>query len=175
MRCGNRAILAISALTLVVLSTPSAAVEPDRPYARVGKWQISTARYGIGCVAVYSYRDGEISIGGLKRSSLSMVVVVDRNAFDSRLFRSDGGLDEDDVGGIELVLDDKRWGGDQIKPYGYRGTPGVVVEENQEFLESFVAAPTLKLTERGSVKLIIKLEHAKQAVGKLYECFKKTR
>jgi hypothetical protein len=34
---------------------------------------------------------------------------------------------------------------------------------------------SLKLTERGSVKLVVQLQNNKDAIGKLFECFKLTR
>jgi hypothetical protein len=97
-----------------------------------------------------------------------MIIVVDREKFATNLD------DEVDVNlFIELVLGDRRWG--SLVPYGYRGTPGVVISAGSELLKSFVVAPTLKLTERGALKLVVRLERAKDAMRKLNECFKRTR
>ncbi len=82
--------------------------------------------------------------------------------------------DENDVAhSIELVLDDARWSG--LSPYGYRGTPGIVKSTGNEVLTKLVTAPTLKLTERGSLKLAVPLKNTGQALKKLSECFQKTR
>jgi hypothetical protein len=145
------------------------AVEPDRPYAKVHNWRIYTARFGIGCVAVYPYAGAiwEISIGGEKWDELSLIITAERRKFSGSLD------DESDVLNIELVLDDQRWG--DLSPYGYRGTPGVVVSADKKVLAKLASAPTLKLTERGSLKLMVPLKHTREALIKLAECFKRTR
>src|SRR6516164_1059324 len=61
-------------------------VEPDRLYAKVSNWRISTARFGIGCIAVFPYGSGnEISIGGEKWDALSLIVTLERRKFSGNL------------------------------------------------------------------------------------------
>jgi hypothetical protein len=149
-------------------STRAASVEPDKPYAKVHNWRISTARFGVGCIAVYPYESWtEISVGGEKWDGLSLIVTVERQKFTGSLD------DESNVQFIELVLDDERFGG--LSPYGYRGTPGIIVSADKKVLAKLTIAPTLKLTERGALKLMVPLRDTSEALKKLAECFKRTR
>jgi hypothetical protein len=160
--------LLVATLLLCICPTITFSVEPDRLYAKVHNWRISTARFGIGCIAAYPYGSGdEISIGGEKWDELTLIVTLERRKFSGNLD------DESDVDFIELVLGDERWGG--LEPYGYRGTPGVVLSVNKQILAKLKIAPTLKLTERGSLKLTVPLRNTGEALKKLAECFKRTR
>jgi len=159
---------AFSILCLTFAATNALTVEPDRLYAKVHNWRISTARFGVGCIAVFPYGSRtEISIGGEKWDDLSLIVTLERQKFSGNLD------DESDVNFIELVLDDKRWGG--LEPYGYRGTAGVVLSANKQIVAKLATAPTLKLTERGSLKLKVPLRNTGEALKKLAECFKRNR
>jgi TonB family protein len=141
-------------------------VEPDRLFGAVGEWKISTARFGIGCVAVYSYDDvRSISIGGEAPNKLAIIVEA-----DGRLF--DGGLD-DNVQSIEIVLGN--WRKDDLRPYGYRGTSGVVADFGSALSRAFLEASSLKLTDRGSVKLDVPLKQSKQMMDLLTDCFFKAQ
>jgi hypothetical protein len=143
-------------------------VEPDRPFGAVGDWKISTARYGVGCVAVYDYAPvRSISIGGQKPDQLELTVGSDRKLFTVNLDS------EPYVEGVEFVLGDWRRG--DLRPYGYRGTPGLVAAFDAPLARAFLEAPSLKLTERGAVKLTIPLNEAKRMMGELMACFRKTR
>lgn len=143
-------------------------VEPDRAFDAAGSWKILTARYGVGCIAVYKYEDAySISIGGEKADGLSLVVEAARTLFN-------GGLDaEPYIQDVELVLGESRRG--DLSPYGYRGTPGVVTSFDPALSRAFLESPSLKLTERGSVKLRIPLNHTKEMAEKLSRCFAETR
>jgi hypothetical protein len=168
----TRIFALVATLSLCICPTKTFAepvtVEPDRLYAKVHNWRISTARFGIGCIAVYPYGSGdEISIGGEKWNELTLIVTLERRKFSGNLD------DESDVSFIELVLGDERWGG--LEPYGYRGTPGVVLSVNKQILAKLKIAPTLKLTEGGSLKLTVPLRNTGEALKKLAECFKRTR
>src|SRR5262245_51645675 len=94
---------------------------PDKKLSSVGKWTISTAMYGIGCVAHLTYgpqRD-EFSISGDRFDELTLLITVDPKKFATKL---DGS--EDDVSHVEIALVNDRW---NVEAYGYRGTPGVVL------------------------------------------------
>ena len=144
-------------------------VEPDRPYATVGDWKVSTARWGVGCIAQFEYQsDQSVSIGGETPQKLFLVMEVNRKLFGVDLDN------EDEVETtVELVIGQSR--GLKLSPYGYRGTPGVVAAVDSNFLKSLSSEPSLKLTERGSVKVVVPLRKTKEAVAKLFECFKRTR
>jgi hypothetical protein len=164
--------LLVAILSLCICPTKTFAgpitVEPDRLYAKVHNWRISTARFGVGCIAIFPYGPwNEISIGGEKWDELALIVTLERQKFSGNLD------DESDVNSIELVLDDKRWGG--LDPYGYRGTAGVVLSANKQIVAKLATAPTLKLTERGSLKLKVPLRNTGESLKKLAECFKRTR
>jgi hypothetical protein len=93
--------LLVATLSLCICPTKTFSVEPDRLYAKVHNWRISTARFGIGCIAVYPYGSGdEISIGGEKWNELTLIVTLERRKFSGNLD------DESDVSFIELVLGD---------------------------------------------------------------------
>jgi hypothetical protein len=144
-------------------------VEPDLPYASVGRWKVSTARFGVGCVAQFEYQSGEfVSIGGETLEKMVLLVEVSRKLFNINLD------DEREVeDNIELVIGQNRWS--KLSPYGYRGTPGVTMIVNTDTLNILGKEISLKLTERGSVKLVVQLQNNKDAIGKLFECFKLTR
>ena len=160
-------LISIALSCVCAPETFASLVEPDRLFAKTGNWRISTARFGIGCIAVYPYgSNGELSIGGERWNDLSLILTADRRKFS-------GNLDEEsDVSSIEFVLGDQRWDG--LKPYGYRGTPGVVLSLNKQHIAKLKIAPSLKLTERGSLKLSIPLRNTGAALKKLSECFKRT-
>jgi hypothetical protein len=151
-------------------NTPSIAqVEPDRPYSTVGPWKVSTTRWGVGCVAQFEYQSANfVSIGGETPQKMVLVIEVNRKLF---------GVNLDDEGEVEsfveLVIGQSRW--DKLSPYGYRGTAGVVAAVDSGILKSLSSEPSLKLTERGSVKVVAPLHKTKEAVAKLFECFKRTR
>src|SRR5262245_35741474 len=110
--------IALTVALLAVSALAASAQEPGRLYAKVHNWRISTARFGVGCVAIFPHGSwNDISIGGEKWDELSLLVTLERKKFSGNLD------DESDVEFIELVLDDERWAG--LGPYGYRGTPGV--------------------------------------------------
>jgi hypothetical protein len=143
-------------------------IEADRPFSQIGPWKISTARFGVGCVASAFYdSDHSISIGGETPSKMALVVEADRKLFDADLD------DDDAVDSIELVLSESRVS--KLSPYGYRGTSGVVLPIDKALLQSLSMAPSLKLTERGSLKLFVPLKRTKEAIGKLMECFQRMK
>jgi hypothetical protein len=63
----------------------------------------------------------------------------------------------------------------EMKVTGYRGSSGVVAAFDSTLSRAFLEAPSLKLTERGSVKLYVSLKQAKPMMDKLTDCFVKTR
>lgn len=145
-----------------------ALVEPDRPFATAGDWKISTAKFGVGCVAtLIRNRERSISIGGETPEKLSLVVVADQNLFEGDLNADSG------VGQVELVLGTSRTSG--LRTYGYRGTPGVVATFDAALSRAIMEAPSLKLTEHGSVKLTVPLEQTGAMMAELSDCFVKTR
>jgi len=121
----------------------------------------------LGMKSLLVGKNGANSIGGEKWNELSLLITVERRKFSGDLD------DESDVSFIELVLADKRWGG--LEPYGYRGTPGVVLSASKQVLAKLEIAPTLKLTEHGSLKLTVPLKNTREALKRLAECFKRTR
>jgi hypothetical protein len=143
-------------------------VEPDKAFGAAGEWRVSTAKFGVGCVATLE-RGGErlISIGGETADRLSIVVAAERQLFD-------GDLDSESyVAGMEIVLGTVRKDG--LRPYGYRGTAGVVAPFDATLKPAFAAAASLKLTERGSVKLRIPLDQTPVMMAGLSDCFAKTQ
>jgi hypothetical protein len=72
--------LATEADTAVADPEGRALVEPDKPYAKVHNWRISTARFGVGCIAEYSSTG--ISVGGDKWDKLALLILVERKTFD---------------------------------------------------------------------------------------------
>ena len=133
----------------------------------MGKWQISTARYGVGCVAHFKYNDWrEISLSGENIQHLTLLITVGSEQFDTKL---DGS--EEDTSLIEIALTNMSWG--HVKEYGYRGTPGVVLEIDSAFLNSFISSKAIKVTERGYEKLRIELVEPKAVLAKLAACFKR--
>jgi hypothetical protein len=65
--------------------------------------------------------------------------------------------------------------GGGLSPYGYRGTPGIVISAEKKVLAKLTTAPTLKLTERGALKVEVPLRDTREALKKLAECFERTR
>jgi hypothetical protein len=140
----------------------NAQLEPDKKVFSVGKWTISTARYGIGCVAHLD--DAGLSIGGDTFDKLTLLIEVSSNKFRTKL---DGS--EDDISGIEIALANNRWS--NVQPWGYRGTPGVVLHLDKSFLPSFVNSKKIKVTERGFEKISIDLSRPEEVIAKLKMCF----
>jgi hypothetical protein len=159
----------VAAVLLCLLGAPApgyAQLEPDKKIASVGKWSISTARFVTGCVAHLDYDDGyDLSIGGESFDRLTLLITVRSKWFSSKL---DG--TEEHVPSIEIVLANNRWG--NVQPYGYRGTPGVVLTVDNAFLGSFVGSEKIKVTELGREKLSIDLENPGQVIDALRACFK---
>jgi hypothetical protein len=154
-RCVNENCLwfvLLGTFLLPCMVTPShAQLEPDKKVASVGKWEISTARFGVGCVAQLDYNDGYfLNIGGQAFSSLQLLITVDPKAF-STVLNSDEPIPD-----VEIALVDRRWG--DLKPWGYRGTSGVVLTVDRRLLSSFIASKAIKVTERGYEKIAIRLE-----------------
>ena len=141
-------------------------VEPDRAFKTIGNWKISTARFGNGCVALYGYDYVySVSIGGQTLDKLSIVIEA-----DPRLFTAN--LDEEPyVLGVELVLGKLKV--KDLRPYGYRGTSGVVAIFDSIVSSAFSEIPSLQLTERDAVKLNIRFNQTKEAMDGLTECFSK--
>jgi hypothetical protein len=167
-------IRTILSLPLLVLLTATAgAQEPDRPYSRVGNWQISTARWGIGCVAILHYDPAHdyhfVAIGGERKNSLSLVVDADIKVFGVL------SSEEVDVGQMEMVLGSQRWGANDLKSYGYRGAHGLEITVDKTVLKALKAASTLKITRRGYVQLVIDLGKIKDTVKQLTDCISRTR
>jgi hypothetical protein len=145
-----------------------ALVEPDKQFGAIGDWKVSTARFGVGCLAMYGYDDTyNITIGGETPKKLAVVVEASRKLFAANLDA------EPYVEGVELVLGSWRRG--DLAPYGYRGTPGVVAPFDTALSQAFLEAPSIKLTERGSVKLVVPLKQTKEMMAMLIDCFEKTR
>jgi len=167
MKVHKLTFVAAVLLYLVGVRTPVyAQLEPDKKIASVGKWSISTARYGIGCVADLDYDDGyELSISGESFDKLTLLITVRSKWFSTKL---DGS--EERVPAIEIALANNRWG--NVQPYGYRGTPGIVLAVDNSFLGSFVASEKIKVTELGHEKLSINLENPGQVIDSLRVCFK---
>jgi len=154
-------------LSAIVMAMPaSAQLEPDRKISSIGKWNVSTALYGAGCVASMEYSDGnELSISGERIDDLTLLVTVDSKLFSTKL---DGS--EENAPSVEVVLANARWG--NVEPYGYRGTPGIVLKLDQAFLGSFVASDRIRITELGHEKVSIELENPGQVMDGLRACFK---
>ncbi|MET3838476.1 hypothetical protein ABIE49_000554 [Bradyrhizobium sp. OAE829] len=143
-------------------------VEPGKQFGTIGDWKISTARFGVGCLAVHGYDDtSNVTVGGETPKKLAIVIEAARKLFTSNLDA------EPYVDSVELVLGNWRRG--ELAPYGYRGTPGVVAPFDAALSQAFLEAPSIKLTERGSVKLVVPLKQTKEAMGMLLDCFRKTR
>ena len=141
-------------------------VQPDKQFGTVGNWKVSKARFGAGCLAVYGYDDTyNITIGGEVPKKLAIVVEAARKLFTSRLDS------EPYVEDVELVIGNWRRG--DLAPYGYRGTPGIVAPFDTALSQAFLEAPSLKLTERGSVKLTVPLKQTKEMMEMLSDCFRK--
>jgi hypothetical protein len=155
-------------LLCLMTTTPSAfaQLEPDKKVASAGKWSISTARFGVGCVARLEYGDGyDLSISGERIDDLTLLITVFSKWFSTKL---DG--TEDQVPSIEIALANNRWG--DVRPYGYRGTPGVVLKIDRTFLSRFVVSEKIKVTERGHEKVSIDVENPGQAIDALQACIK---
>jgi hypothetical protein len=144
---------------------PFNGVEPDLLFMTVDDWQISTARFGIGCIATYSYADNRVvSVGGERGDRLVLLVVADRKLFQESLDA------EPYIEGVELVVGDMRTG--NLRPYGYRGTPGVQVSIGAELERALLKADSIKLTEKGSLKLVVPLKNMQSMLEKLKLCFR---
>jgi hypothetical protein len=158
--------LAMSALPSLAL----AQLEPDKTIVTVGQWNISTALYGVGCVARLEYsKDGhQISISGENTGRLKLLITVDPKQFETKL---DGS--EQDTSNIEVALADNRWG--HVKEYGYRGTSGVVLDIDSAFLNSFASSGAIKITERGHEKVRIELNEPKAVIAQLAGCFRREK
>jgi hypothetical protein len=142
-----------------------AQLEPDKRVFSVGKWVISTARFGVGCVATLNYANWyEVSISGDRFDDLTLLVTVDPKRFSTKV---DGS--EESTPHIEVALKDNRWG--DVQPYGYRGTPGVVLKIDSSFLSSFIRSKQLKVSELGAEKLAIQLMKPTEVLAKLRQCF----
>lgn len=141
-------------------------VEADKQFGTIGDWKISTARFGVGCLAVHDY-DGtyNIAIGGKTPKKLALVVEAARKLFTASL--------DTETENFELVLGSWRRG--DLASYDYRGTPGVVAPFDAALSQAFLDAPSIKLTERGSVKLVVPLKQTKEMMEMLIDCFEKTR
>lgn len=152
-------------------STVPVIVEPDRPFARIGRWQISTARWGVGCVAEYEYEQyHSVFIGGQKREALVLNVTVNGSLFAQDL------SSDDPIDLVELVVGSHRWGElDHLNPDGYRGRAGVLIPMNVELRNALLHAPSIKLTERGALKLRIPIKDVAKALAALDRCFVDTR
>jgi hypothetical protein len=169
MRDAANAFTLAGLIVLVLFSSQSTAqIGPDKLISKVGKWGISTALYGVGCVAQTEYaKPGyEVSISGETSRKLTLLITVDSSTFTAKV---DGS--QEDIPDIEIALTDNRWG--DVKPYGYRGTPGIVLNINAQFLESFASARAIKITEHGPEKLRIELVNPKTVLEKLSECFRR--
>jgi hypothetical protein len=94
-------------LSLTVTLPPvRAQMEPDKKVSAIGQWEISTALYGVGCVARLGYGDGdELSISGERLDRLKLLITVNSKWFSARL---DGS--EEDLPSIEVALVNNRWG-----------------------------------------------------------------
>ena len=90
--------------SVVTFSTPTyAQLEPDKTVGNVGNWKISTALYGVGCVAWSEYRKGhEVSMSGEDIRHLKLLVTVELDQFETKL-----NWPEDDISAIEGALTDK--------------------------------------------------------------------
>ncbi|MET4212290.1 hypothetical protein [Bradyrhizobium sp. LA2.1] len=152
---------------LAIASLPaSAQLQPDKKVASVGKWSVSTALHGSGCVARTEYGDGyELSVSGERIDDLTLLITVNSRSFSTKL---DG--TEEKASSIEIVLANYRRG--NVSPYGYRGTPGVVLKADQAFLGSFVASEKIKVTELGREKVSIDLENPGQVIDALRACLR---
>lgn len=139
---------------------------PDKAVAAVGKWTISTAIWGVGCVAHLPYDDqeNELSISGETKDDLVLLITVNRERLNTPL---DGS--SDDASHVDIALASERWGG--TEPYGYRGTSGVVLKIRPGFLDHFKSSKRLKVTELGKEKLSIPLGDSTLVLEELFRCF----
>jgi hypothetical protein len=150
---------------LAAVSKADAQLFPDKKLSSVGRWTISTAQYGIGCVAhlFYGPQRDELSISGNRFGELTLLITVDPKKFSTKLNGS-----EEDVSHVEIALVNNRW---NVEEYGYRGTSGVVLKLDGSFLQSFIGSKQIKVTEFGREKLSIKLGRSKEVIAKLRKCF----
>jgi hypothetical protein len=142
---------------------------PDRILYKVGNWQIATAFYGVGCVASSKYdgREHTIAISGETPKSLTLLITTDAKQFNAKL----DGSEDSEINSIEIALIDHRWS--HVQAYGYRGTSGVVLGIDKQFLQSFARSKAIKVTERGYEKLRIELHKPNVVLGKLVDCFQR--
>jgi TonB family protein len=138
------------------------------PYATIGNWKISMGRFRVWCESRYRY-DGvnHLLISGDALDKLNLTVEVERKLFAANLDA------EPVVEGVELVLDGFKK--ENLKPYGFRGTPGVLTDFDSALSIKFLHANALKLAERGSAKLEIRLDQSKEMLNKLEACLDKMR
>lgn len=137
---------------------------PDKHITSVGNWTISTAVYGVGCVAHLATENATLSISGETKDNLVVLVEVGGDRFDTLLDGSN-----EDISGIEIALARERWG--DVEPYGFRGTLGVILHIGTDFLDHLKASQRLKVTERGSQKLSIPLDDPTAVIDALFACF----
>lgn len=163
--CSTCLVLAVACSPMAALGVAYAQLLPDKVVASVGDWTISTAVYGVGCVATLPYdEDSELSISGEAKSELVLLVTADPNRFDTAI---DGS--SEDASHIEVALAGKRWGG--VEPYGFRGTPGIVLRIESDFLSHLEVSKRLKVTELGKEKVSILLGDSASALKALIRCF----
>ena len=69
----------------VCTSAANAQLLPDKAVASVGNWTISTAIWGVGCVAHLTYddQDNELSISGDTKNDLFLLITVNRERFQT--------------------------------------------------------------------------------------------
>ena len=163
-----RAKASILFLLVASLCTSSANAQllPDKAVSSVGKWTISTAIWGVGCVAhlTYDEQDNELSISGETKDDLVLLITVNRERFDTPLAGS-----SDASSPVEIALASERWG--DTEPYGFRGTSGVVFKVSPDFLAHFKSSKRLKVTELGKEKLSIPLGNSTLVLDELFRCF----
>lgn len=151
---------------------PLAAVvlEPDKPFKEVGRWVVSTARWGVGCVAVlpYSDNDHEVSLSSESGEEVTLAITFNPAAVGMTAAEV-----LESVHVPEIVLGRKRW---TASPWEYRDSIGMLTDlGSREALGFLKNGITLKLTENGSEKLQVRVENIGDALSALRKCLTATR
>jgi hypothetical protein len=158
----------ISLLLCSVSSVAFGQLEQDKDLYKVGSWRIAIARYGVGCVAYSNYeKDNYISISGETLTSLTLLITTRNKQFDAKLDGSEPKMTH-----IKIALSDWSWG--DVEPYGFRGTPGIVLRQiDKQFLQSFARSKAIKVTDQGHEKLRINLRHPNVVLERLTQCLQR--
>lgn len=152
------------------IANATAQISPDKKVSAVGNWVISTGVYSTGCVAHLNTSGGlndgrEVSLSGDALGNLILLITILPSEFKSAL---DGS--EEHVSGIEVVLNNGRWS--NIEPYGYRGTPGLVLTVDDMLLVGLVQSRKIRITELGKERVAIAIQNTGAALDLLFDCLR---